>query len=133
MRAIFLLTLCVCGTGAFQITPQRRLLVDAYQAAARALGYGRKQIASWLGLSEAQWRKQFEAEDGQHVSLYRLADTPPDVMRTWIKAIGPAYGLRVFDRNDEIVALIDANRAQVSAQRRQHGGTLPAEQERRRA
>jgi hypothetical protein len=131
MRALLLITVCVGASAAFQITPQRRLLVDAYQAAARALGYGRKQIASWLGLSEAQWRKQFEAEDGQHVSLYRIADTPPDVMRTWIKAIGPAYGLRVFDRNDEIVALIDANLAQVTHQRRQQ--RLPVEQERRRA
>lgn len=115
MAFILMLALCGGATAAFQVTPQSRLLVDAFEAAAKAMRYGRKQIAGFLGLTEAQWKKQFDAEEGQHVSLYRVAGAPPDVIREWIKKIGPAYGMRVFDRNDDIVRLIDANRVLADA------------------
>lgn len=91
-----------------ELTPQARLLVDAYLAACRALGFGRKQVASHLRLTEAQWARQIDGTDGQHVSLYRLALSPARLIRAWIKEIAPAYGLRVFDRNDDICRVIDA-------------------------
>jgi hypothetical protein len=92
----------------FELTPQARLLVDAYLAACRSLGFGRKQVASHLRLTEAQWARQIEGSDGQHVSLYRLALSPARLIRAWIKEIAPAYGLRVFDRQDDICRVIDA-------------------------
>ena len=99
----------VIGLGApVELTPQTRLLVDAYLRVCRALGFGRKQVADFNGVSEAQWARQVDGSDGQHVSLYRLANSPTQVLREWIKAIAPAFGLRVYDRQDDICRVIDA-------------------------
>ncbi len=114
-------------------TPQMRLLVDAFIRACRSCGYGRKEVAAFLGLSEAQWARQVDGSDGQHVSLYRLALAPSGVLAEWLKAIAPAYGLRALDRRDDILRLVNAVEAQVGSQRRQLRMTLPVERERRRA
>ncbi len=114
-------------------TPQMRLLVDAFVSACRACGYGRKQTAAFLGLTGAQWARQVDGTDGQHVSLYRLALAPPGVLRVWIQAISPAYGLRALDRRDDLLRLVNAVEAQVSTQRRQLRMAINPGQERRRA
>lgn len=116
-----------------ELTPQARLLVDALLDACRALGYGRKQTAAFQILTEAQWKRQADGGGGQHVSLYRVALMPAQVIRAWIKRIAPAYGLRVFDRTDDICRLIDAVDAQIGSQRRQLRMTLSDEQDRRSA
>ncbi len=132
MRAFLIPAIFGLCTAVFHATPQDRLLVDAYAAAAKAMGYGRKQIADWLGLLESQLDRQLRGDDGQHFSMYRAARGPAIVMREWLKRVCAAYGLYVIDR-EELAQLIDAMRAQVGTQRRQQRMVLPAEQERRRA
>lgn len=103
---------------AFEVDKESRWAVDAWHSACRALGYGRKQMAAFLRLDEGQWRKQFEAEGGQHVSAYRLSVAPIDVKREWIKRMAEDVGLRVFDAEDDIALLLDTLKAQAGQERR---------------
>ena len=99
--------LTLIAFGSFIVTPGARILVDPLVAEAKSQGYQRKQIAAFQELTEGQWRRQVEAEDGQHVSAYRLALAPPDVIRGWLTRLCPAYGLRALDERDQMIALVE--------------------------
>lgn len=99
----------------WQRTPQSQLLVEALQDALAALRIRPKEAAHLQDLSEPEWSKQCAGEQRRHVSLQRMTRLPPAVMRLWLKQIAPAYGLRCFDRNDDIVSLIDGVQRVVSS------------------
>lgn len=102
---------------AFEVKPVDRVLVDAYGRACRALGYGRKEIAAFQGLNESQWKRQLNAEPGQHVSAYRVCRSPEDVMRQTIAELAPIYRRRVVDERDLLLPLIADARSLVESNR----------------
>ena len=118
-RAIAILSVMggymVALSATWQSTPQSQLFVEALQDALAALRIRPKEAAHIQDLSESEWSKQCANEQRRHVSLQRITRLPPAVIRMWLKQIAPAYGLRCFDRNDDIVALIDGVQQAVSS------------------
>lgn len=90
----------------YEVQSRDRVLVEAFARAARGQGYGRKEIAAFQGLNESQWKRQYAAEPGQHVSAYRLCAAPREVMRQTLIEVAPDYGLRAIDERDTVIPLI---------------------------
>jgi len=90
----------------YEVQARDRVLVEAYARACRALGHGRKQMAAFQDLNESQWKRQFAAEPGQHVSAYRICASPREVMRQTFIEAAPEYGLRAIDEHDTVLPLI---------------------------
>lgn len=108
-NACVLTTLALTALAAWQHTPQSQLFVDALCAALRAVGIAPKEAAHTQHLTEQQWSMQCSGRGG-HVSLQRITALPAVAIRRWLMDVAPAYGLRCFDRNDDLVKLYDSNR-----------------------
>lgn len=113
MTIIFIGLVCCSFVAAWEPTPQSQLFADALCRALRAVGIAPKEAAHHQHITEQQWSKQCAGRDG-HVSLQRITCLPAVAIRRWLMDIAPAYGLRCFDRHDDLVALIDRNRELVN-------------------
>lgn len=90
----------------YEVQARDRVLVEAFARACRGQGYGRKEVAAFQALNESQWKRQYSAEPGQHVSAYRICRAPDAVMRQTLIEAAPAYGLRAIDERDTVLPLI---------------------------